>query len=91
MAAIRDLHSKMIQPPEKVKTNPAWMKGWKPSVPTHINWEAALQFDSEIPADPMPLKRSDETEDGETTPFLTVGLLGILSNRYSDTLSDQFT
>jgi len=64
VAAIRDLHSKMIQPPE---TNPAWMREWRPSVPTHINWEAALQFDGRIPADPMP-ERSEETEDGETTP-----------------------
>ncbi|KAK7465407.1 hypothetical protein VKT23_005385 [Stygiomarasmius scandens] len=90
VAAIRDLHSKMIQPPEKVKTNPAWMKGWKPSVPTHIDWEAALQFDSETPADPMPLERSDEAEDGETTPFLTVGLLGQPNTGKSSLLNALF-
>ncbi|THV07519.1 P-loop containing nucleoside triphosphate hydrolase protein [Dendrothele bispora CBS 962.96] len=75
VAAIRLLHSELIEPPEKVKVNPAWLDKWKPSVPTDIDWEAAL--DSEPTIQYKSLKHSEEEIEASHQPqILTIGLIG---------------
>ena len=41
--AIREVHSELLEPPQKVKNNPNWLKGWIPSVKRDIDWEGVLK------------------------------------------------
>jgi len=41
--AIKEVHSEMLEPPEKVKNNPKWLKSWIPTVKRDIDWEGVLK------------------------------------------------
>lgn len=41
--AIREVHSELLEPPQKVKNNPSWLKTWIPTVKRDIDWEGVLK------------------------------------------------
>ena len=43
MQAIKEVHSELLEPPQKVKNNPNWLKGWIPTVKRDIDWEGVLK------------------------------------------------
>ncbi|KAF5388525.1 hypothetical protein D9757_004670 [Collybiopsis confluens] len=76
VAAIRELHEEMLEPPEKFKANSKSPANWKPPVRREIDWSAAMS--SQAPGiagtvfqDPI----NPEKEEKEL-PFLTIGLVG---------------
>lgn len=40
--AIKEVHSEIVEPPEKIKGDEEKMKKWRPKVKTHIDWEGVL-------------------------------------------------
>jgi hypothetical protein len=77
--AIREEHSAMLEPPEKVRANPARLARWKPPVKRDINWEQVLNANGEkagtiIGGAAAP--RGEEEGADEEPKFLTVGLIG---------------
>ncbi|KAG7099624.1 hypothetical protein E1B28_001452 [Marasmius oreades] len=77
--AIKDLHTKMLEPPESVKSKPTALKHWRPKVKRYINWEDVFHDNDETgkiiggPAAPRPVMEEDPTQE---PPFLTIGLIG---------------
>ena len=41
--AIKEVHSELLEPPQKVKNNPNWVNDWIPMVKRNINWEGILK------------------------------------------------
>ena len=41
--AIKEVHSELLEPPQNVKNNPNWVKGWIPTVKRDIDWEGVLK------------------------------------------------
>ena len=41
--AIKDVHSELLEPPQQVKKNPNWLKGWIPTVKRDIDWDGVLK------------------------------------------------
>lgn len=81
--AIREEHSEMLQPPDKVKANPAWLKSWKAPVKRNIDWEAVLnagggKVGSVVGGAVAPRPKDTEQAEHEEEPeFLTIGLIGM--------------
>ncbi|KAJ6621206.1 hypothetical protein B0H10DRAFT_2019215 [Mycena sp. CBHHK59/15] len=78
--AIKQQHAEMLQPPEKVKANPAWLERWKPSIKRDVNWEQVLnacggQVGTAVGGAAAPRAGEDESAD-EEPKFLTIGLIG---------------
>ncbi|KAK7058418.1 hypothetical protein VNI00_002052 [Paramarasmius palmivorus] len=82
VAAMRELHARLMEAPEKVKASPKALENWKPGVKRDINWDDALLAGEGAGAvvggalEPKPVI----TDDGETPdepPFLTIGLVGM--------------
>ncbi|KAJ8084465.1 hypothetical protein PM082_003235 [Marasmius tenuissimus] len=77
---IREVHTRMLEPPANVKSRPAALQHWRPLVKREINWEDALVAGEEAgkiiggPAAPKPL--TEESDKDEEPPFLTIGLIG---------------
>ncbi|KAJ3829834.1 hypothetical protein EV361DRAFT_787324 [Lentinula raphanica] len=71
--AIRELHSEMLQPPEKILNDPDRLRSWKPSVKHDIDWGAAFGDHAQrtLAADPDSAELASEEDR-----FLTIGLLG---------------
>ncbi|KAJ3725581.1 GTPase [Lentinula guzmanii] len=65
--AIRELHTEMLQPPEKIVGDPEKLKHWKPPVKQDIDWSAALDLHAQHNLADYP---------SEEDRFLTIGLLG---------------
>lgn len=40
---IKEVHSELLEPPQKVKNNPNWLKIWIPTVKRDIDWEGVLK------------------------------------------------
>ena len=40
---IKEVHSELLEPPQKVKNNPNWFKTWIPAVKRDIHWEGVLK------------------------------------------------
>ncbi|KAJ7170038.1 hypothetical protein C8R46DRAFT_1349951 [Mycena filopes] len=77
--AIQEVHAAMLEPPEKVKANPARLEKWKPPVKREIDWERVLVADGEkvgaaVGGAAAP-HEDDAAEDAEPK-FLTIGLIG---------------
>ncbi|KAK0208758.1 P-loop containing nucleoside triphosphate hydrolase protein [Desarmillaria ectypa] len=82
---LQGVHAEMLDPPERVKVNPRWLKDWKPSVKREIDW-AALKNErggkTGMPIGGPAISRSEisEEQDGiNTLPeprILTIGLIG---------------
>ena len=90
--AIKEVHSELLEPPQKVKNNPNWLKGWIPTVKRDIDWEGVLKAGgsklgtmvggSAVPrpsaCEPDERSESDRPENQHQEPeYLTVGLIGI--------------
>jgi hypothetical protein len=78
--AIQQEHAAMLEPPEKIKNNPARLEHWKPPVKRDIDWERVLAAEGEKvgtlvggPAAPAP---HEEDPAEEEPKFLTIGLIG---------------
>ena len=39
---IKEVHSELLEPPQKVKNNSNWLKSWIPAVKRDIDWEGVL-------------------------------------------------
>ncbi|KAJ6604808.1 hypothetical protein DFH09DRAFT_1123865 [Mycena vulgaris] len=76
--AIRQEHAAMLEPPEKVKANPAWLEKWKPFVKRDVDWDRVMTADGvkvgTVVGGPT-APREDETAE-EEPKFLTIGLIG---------------
>ncbi|TFK36971.1 hypothetical protein BDQ12DRAFT_608750 [Crucibulum laeve] len=82
---IKELHSAMRDPPEKVRNNPKWLAQWTSPVKRDINWEAVLTASGDrvgiavggaAVRKPDTAEESVETEREQEPEVLTVGLLG---------------
>ncbi|KAJ7103475.1 hypothetical protein B0H15DRAFT_936078 [Mycena belliarum] len=77
LEAIRQEHAEMLEPPERVKANPARLESWQPPVKRDIDWERVMTADSEktgtVVGGPT-APREDDTD--EEPKFLTIGLIG---------------
>ncbi|KAF9074834.1 P-loop containing nucleoside triphosphate hydrolase protein [Rhodocollybia butyracea] len=67
--AIRELHTQLLEPPEKEKTNPERLRNWKPPVKRDINWGIAESVHAQQAS-------ANHEVDPEEPPFLTIGLVG---------------
>ncbi|KAG6837674.1 hypothetical protein H0H93_004950 [Arthromyces matolae] len=83
VAAIREVHSQMLVPPEKVKNNPKWLSTWKPTVKVDVNWDSVLtasdsRLGSVTYSSFKPSEGEDVGDDQESKEpeFLTIGLIG---------------
>ncbi|KAJ7161420.1 hypothetical protein C8R43DRAFT_1176109, partial [Mycena crocata] len=76
--AIREEHAEMLDPPEKVKANPARLASWKPPVKRDIDWERVMAADGAnvgtLVGGPAVPREDDSAE--EEPKFLTIGLIG---------------
>jgi hypothetical protein len=85
--AIKEVHSELLEPPEKVKNNPNWLKGWIPTVKRDIDWEGVLKargsklgtlVRGSAASTCEPDEQSDRPENQHQEPeYLTIGLIGI--------------
>ncbi|KAG7452301.1 P-loop containing nucleoside triphosphate hydrolase protein [Guyanagaster necrorhizus] len=80
---LQEVHAEMLDPPERVKVNPRWLKDWRPSVKREIDWAGVknerggktgmLTGGPAIPRSEI----SEEQDSPELEPrFLTIGLIG---------------
>ena len=78
--AIKEVHTRMLEPPESVKSRPTALKHWRPNVKREINWEEALVISGEagtiVGGPAAPKSSPDENDAEEEPPFLTIGLIG---------------
>ncbi|KAF9270625.1 P-loop containing nucleoside triphosphate hydrolase protein [Marasmius fiardii PR-910] len=81
--AIKNLCTKLLEPPENVKSKPAALKQWRPKVKRNINWEDAYHINSTeagkiIGGAAVPLTHAEgnDEESPLEPPFLTIGLIG---------------
>ncbi|KAF8973507.1 hypothetical protein BDZ97DRAFT_1911995 [Flammula alnicola] len=87
---IKEVHAEMLEPPEKVKNNPNWLKNWIPQVKRDIDWEGVMQAKgSKVglavggATVPKPLDDDSGQPDLPENPdhrqepsYLTIGLIG---------------
>ncbi|KAK0465576.1 P-loop containing nucleoside triphosphate hydrolase protein [Desarmillaria tabescens] len=83
---LQGVHAEMLDPPEKVKANPRWLKDWKLSVRREIDWAAVKnqrggKTGMPIGGPAIPRSATPEDQDGTNTPaleplVLTIGLIG---------------
>lgn len=78
MEAIREEHAAMLEPPEKVKANPARLANWKPPVKQDIDWERVMTAEDGRVGTSVggPAVPHEDPASGEEPKFLTVGLIG---------------
>ena len=85
--AIKEVHSEMMEPPERIKENEEKAKRWKPPVKKDIDWEGVIKagggrVGSIVGGATAPKSRlADEqgeeaSETGQEPEFLTIGLIG---------------
>ncbi|PPR02699.1 hypothetical protein CVT26_009802 [Gymnopilus dilepis] len=85
--AIRDVHSELLQPPERIASNADRLKRWVPPVKKDIDWDALLQaagsrVGTAVGGAMVPQPKSPEgSEQDETAAIhepshLTIGLIG---------------
>jgi hypothetical protein len=71
----------MLEPPEKVKSNEAWLQKWKPPVKRDIDWGNLKGSIIGSPACRSKDENLDEFSDGhreyQEPEFLTIGLIGM--------------
>lgn len=86
---LQEVHAEMLEPPEKVKANPAWLETWRPMVKKEISWTAMMKADGGLVGHAIggaAVPRSKEADDADQGPdpeqiqtepdFLTVGVIG---------------
>ncbi|KAF8913137.1 hypothetical protein CPB84DRAFT_1760427 [Gymnopilus junonius] len=85
--AIKDAHSELLEPPQRVASKPDRLKDWIPSVKKHIDWDGLLRAKGSkvgiaVGGAAVPLPKSPEG-DGQNgnSPIqepshLTIGLIG---------------
>ncbi|KAJ7492467.1 hypothetical protein FB451DRAFT_1218406 [Mycena latifolia] len=77
LEAIRQEHAAMLEPPDKVKANPARLEKWKPSIKRDIDWDRVMAAEGvkvgAVVGGPA-VPREDEPD--EEPKFLTIGLIG---------------
>ncbi|KAF9535676.1 hypothetical protein CPB83DRAFT_779796 [Crepidotus variabilis] len=87
---IREVHAELLEPPERVKSNPDRLKHWVPPVKKDVDWEAVLSAKGEkvglaVGGATVPRAKTPDDEernyDGSGEAFqepthLTVGLIG---------------
>lgn len=81
---IREVHTEMLEPPEKVKNNPVWLSKWFPPVKRDVDWHGVLsargtKVGSAVGGVAVPrLKQGDDPEirEDQEPEFLTIGLIG---------------
>ena len=85
--AIRDVHSELLQPPERIASNADRLKQWVPPVKKAIDWDALLQaagsrVGTAVGGAMVPRSKSPEGSDQDETAaihepsHLTIGLIG---------------
>ena len=87
--AIKDAHTEMLQPPERIKIDPERLKNWVSPVKRKVDWEAVLHAEGDkvglsvggaaVPRTQLP--EDDRSENGEPEQrqeptYLTIGLIG---------------
>ncbi|KAH7927290.1 P-loop containing nucleoside triphosphate hydrolase protein [Leucogyrophana mollusca] len=91
VSRLRDLHSELLVPPERIRADEAKLKRWKPPVKRVVNWEGVMKVGggmvgsvvggASVPRSKDPNlesgERSDSTEENQQElDYLTVGLIG---------------
>lgn len=90
--AIKDVHSELLEPPQRIASDPDRLKNWIPSVKRHIDWDSLLQAKgSKVgtavggATDPRPKSPDGDNQDGDNFVqepiYLTIGLIGLPSTQ----------
>jgi hypothetical protein len=78
VAAMKEAHHELLQPPERIKDDPEKMSNWRPRVKVDVDWDVILHSGPATLAKPA-MKGSDVTATDShevESDFLTVGLIG---------------
>jgi len=84
---IKEVHAEMLEPPERVKSNPDRLKNWVPPVKLNIDWEGVLQAKGDkvglsvggatVPRPKTPEEEGPQGYETRQEPtHLTIGLIG---------------
>jgi hypothetical protein len=95
VATLREIHAEMLQPPERIRDDPAKVARWRPPVKRVVDWEAVLsarggQVGHAVggATAPQPASHTNEEEDRDDDTeqpepeHLTIGLIGGHHVRY---------
>lgn len=82
VSAIRDVHEKMLEPPERIRSNPEGLTHWKPLIKREIDWKALVDANGKhlgtfvnVSATPQTMLNEEMDPPGESPigPQLTEG------------------
>ncbi|KAF7339335.1 Guanine nucleotide-binding protein-like 1 [Mycena sanguinolenta] len=74
--AIKEEHAAMLEPPEKVKANPAWLEKWKPRTKRDIDWERVMAAEGDKVGTVTGGPAAPHEDEEDEPKFLTIGLIG---------------
>ncbi|KAJ7808246.1 hypothetical protein B0H14DRAFT_2870704 [Mycena olivaceomarginata] len=73
---IKEEHAAMLEPPEKVKSNPARLEKWRPRAKRDIDWERVMAAEGDKVGTVVGGPAAPHEDDEEEPKFLTIGLIG---------------
>lgn len=76
METIKEEHAAMLEPPEKVKSNPARLEKWRPRAKRDIDWERVMAAEGDKVGTVVGGPAAPHEDDEEEPKFLTIGLIG---------------
>lgn len=88
LQVIKEVHAEILEPPEKVKSNPDRLKSWVPAVKREINWEGVMQAKgskvglavggASVPRQKSPEESPEDPNHRQEPEYLTIGLIGLI-------------
>jgi len=83
---IREVHTELLQPPERIANNPERLKSWVPPVKREVDWDGVMAAKGSkvglaVGGATIPRPKSPEEQDGQNDKHqepthLTIGLIG---------------
>jgi hypothetical protein len=78
--ALKDVHAEMLEPPDRIRDDPAKLRNWKPALRTTVDWEGLRKADGSqvgVVGDEIVSLEDDAQQPDQEPAFLTVGLIGM--------------
>ncbi|KIM47738.1 hypothetical protein M413DRAFT_208353 [Hebeloma cylindrosporum] len=86
LQVIKEVHAELLEPPERVKSNPDRLKSWVPAVKREIDWEGVMRAKGSkvglavggatVPRQKSPEESPEEPDHRQEPEYLTIGLIG---------------